>query len=83
MGTDEGCAGTKQFEGQGDHALARSTSNWRLLMLMALMLLLGVIGKRTKRLAALIGGAGFGLFLDEPGKFVTTDKDCCFSPRSH
>src|ERR687888_718602 len=38
-----------------------------LLMLIALVLLLAVIGKRTKRLAALVGGAGFGLFIDELG----------------
>src|SRR5438067_471684 len=33
-----------------------------LLMLIGLVLLLAVIGRRTKRLAAVIGGAGFGLF---------------------
>src|SRR5437879_4005789 len=40
-----------------------------LLMLIALVLVLAIIGKRSKRLAALIGGAGFGLFVDELGKF--------------
>jgi hypothetical protein len=51
-----------------------------LLMLIALVLLLAVIGKRTKRLAALIGGAGFGLFIDELGKFITADNDYFFQP---
>src|SRR5438270_358183 len=51
-----------------------------LLMLIALVLLLAVIGKRSKRLAALIGGAGFGLFIDELGKFITEDNDYFFQP---
>ena len=51
-----------------------------LLMLIALVLLLAVIGKRTKRLAAVIGGAGFGLFIDELGKFITADNDYFFQP---
>jgi hypothetical protein len=51
-----------------------------LLMLVALVLLLAVIGKRTKRVAALIGGAGFGLFIDELGKFITADNNYFFQP---
>ena len=51
-----------------------------LLMLVALVLLLAVIGKPAKRLAALIGGAGFGLFIDELGKFITADNDYFFQP---
>ena len=51
-----------------------------LLMLVALVLLLAVLGKRTKRAAALVGGAGFGLFVDELGKFITADNDYFFRP---
>jgi hypothetical protein len=46
-----------------------------LLMLVGLVLLLAVIGKPAKRLAALIGGAGFGLFIDELGEFITADNN--------
>jgi len=51
-----------------------------LLMLVALVLLLAVIGKRTKRVAAVLGGAGFGLFVDELGKFITADNNYFFQP---
>jgi hypothetical protein len=51
-----------------------------LLMLVALVLLLAVLGKPAKRLAALIGGAGFGLFIDELGKFITADNNYFFQP---
>ena len=51
-----------------------------LLMLVALVLLLAVLGKRTKRAAALVGGAGFGLFIDELVKFITADNDYFFQP---
>lgn len=51
-----------------------------LLMLAAMVLLLAVIGKRTKRLGSAIGGVGFGLFLDELGKFITRDNDYFFQP---
>ena len=51
-----------------------------LLMLLALVVLLAGLGKRTKRIASMVGGAGFGLFLDELGKFVTSDNDYFFQP---
>jgi hypothetical protein len=51
-----------------------------LLMLISLVILLAFFGKRAKRLAAIVGGLGFGLFIDEIGKFVTTDNDYFFQP---
>jgi hypothetical protein len=51
-----------------------------LLMLAAMVVLLSVLGKRTKRWAAALGGLGFGLFIDELGKFLTTDNDYFFQP---
>ncbi|MBV9596702.1 MAG: hypothetical protein JOZ87_07550 [Chloroflexi bacterium] len=51
-----------------------------LLMLAAQILVLSVLGKRARRLAAITGGIGLGLFVDEIGKFVTTDNDYFFRP---
>lgn len=51
-----------------------------LAMLAALGLLLGWLGKSAKSAAAVIGGAGWGTFIDELGKFLTRDNDYFFQP---
>jgi hypothetical protein len=51
-----------------------------LLMLASLIVLLSLLGKRAKRWGAVLGGLGFGLFVDELGKFVTADNDYFFQP---
>src|SRR5205823_12634412 len=45
------------------------------LMVAGVLLLLGYLGQRIRRAAAVIGGLCFGLFLDELGTFITSDYD--------
>lgn len=51
-----------------------------LLMLAAIVLLLALLGRRVKSFAAVVGGIGFGTFIDELGKFITSDNDYFFKP---
>jgi len=51
-----------------------------LLMLVALVILLAFLSAPLTRLAAIVGGFGFGTFIDELGKFVTSDNDYFFQP---
>src|SRR5438132_3019019 len=49
-------------------------------MLVAIVLLLLYLTPATRLIAAIVGGAGFGAFVAELGKFVTTDNDYVFYP---
>lgn len=50
------------------------------LMLAALMLLIAFWNPGVRLLASLLGGVGFGTFIDELGKFITRDNDYFFQP---
>ena len=51
-----------------------------LLMLVALLLLLAYLDRSVQHVAAVLGGLGFGMFVDEIGKYVTADGDYFFRP---
>ena len=51
-----------------------------LLMLASIIILLSFLGKAAVRLAAILGGVGFGTFIDEVGKFVTSDNNYFYQP---
>jgi hypothetical protein len=49
-------------------------------MLIAFILFMAMQGRLWNLLATLSAGIGFGLFLDELGKFITSDNDYFFQP---
>jgi hypothetical protein len=51
-----------------------------LLLLAAILLLVGFLDRSVGHAAAVIAGLGFGTFIDEIGKFVTSDNDYFFRP---
>jgi hypothetical protein len=49
-------------------------------MVIAIGILLTLLGRGPRSPAAIIGGVGFGFFIDELGKFVTEDNNYFFEP---
>ena len=49
-------------------------------MLLAIVLLLVFLASTTRHVAAVVGGVGFGAFIDELGKFLTSDNNYFFRP---
>lgn len=51
-----------------------------LAMLISILILLMFLGNYSRSLAAALGGFGFGAFIDELGKFITSDNNYFFKP---
>src|SRR3954464_10810716 len=49
-------------------------------MVLAIGLLVTFLGRSPRFPAAVIGGVGFGFFIDELGKFITSDNNYFFEP---
>jgi hypothetical protein len=50
------------------------------LMALSIFLLLTLMGRENKKIASILGGIGFGAFIDELGKFLTSDNNYFFKP---
>lgn len=51
-----------------------------LIMTVVMLLQQGFLDIQLKKILAVMGGVGFGLFIDELGKFITADNDYFFQP---
>lgn len=51
-----------------------------LAMMLAMFVNFAYIGRRVQRIVAILGGIGFGVFIDEVGKFITRDNNYFFKP---
>lgn len=51
-----------------------------MLLMVALIMTLTLNGDKARTTAAMVGGVGFGLFVDEVGKYMTRDNNYLFRP---
>lgn len=70
--------GYPQLSGKGLHIAHVLLGG--LLMMLAVIITLAYINKSAHYVAAVLGGFGFGAFIDELGKFITGDNDYFFKP---
>ncbi len=49
-------------------------------MMVAIVISLTFLGVRARHASAIVGGIGFGIFIDELGKFITEDNNYFFRP---
>jgi hypothetical protein len=65
----------------GGHGLHIAHLLWGgFFMLVAIGLLLTFLGRPIRHTAAIVGGIGFGFFIDELGKFITADNNYFYRP---
>jgi len=70
--------GYPQLGGEGFHIAHMLWGGF--FMVIALFLLLIFLNSRINTLAAILGGIGFGTFIDELGKFITNDNNYFYQP---
>ncbi len=51
-----------------------------LLMMIAIVIAVSYLTRTARKVAAVLGGIGFGFFIDELGKFITEDTNYFFKP---
>lgn len=51
-----------------------------ILLMMGIVISLAFLGYRAQKVAAFVGGIGFGMFIDEIGKFITKDNNYFYEP---
>ncbi|MFH1623380.1 MAG: hypothetical protein ABIA12_02585 [Candidatus Aenigmatarchaeota archaeon] len=51
-----------------------------MMMMVSIVIFLSFVNRTSRKWAAAIGGMGFGAFVDEMGKFVTSDANYFFQP---
>src|SRR5580704_4570859 len=49
-------------------------------MMLALLILLSFLNEKAAVVSSILGGIGFGAFIDELGKFITSDNNYFFQP---